>query len=78
MTELDDKTLLLKTLHTLAIGHGDISLGLCWKLPPVRLSHMELDRSMHAVRAELPLIVLLHHGLLCATVPMRQVQCVLW
>lgn len=29
--ELDGKTLLLKTLHTCVLGHGEINLVLTWK-----------------------------------------------
>lgn len=37
-SELDAKIQLLKTLHTLSIGHGKIKLILIWKLHPYFLS----------------------------------------
>lgn len=42
-SELDGKTLLLKTPHTGVIEHGEISLEVTWKLHPYWLSFIALE-----------------------------------
>lgn len=55
MPELDDKTLLLKTLHvyTLTIGHGKIRLGLNWKFPPCWLAFRVPEGAVQAAGGDL-------------------------
>lgn len=49
-TELDDKTLLLKTPNTCAIGYREVKLVLNWKLHPYWVAFTVFENSMYTMR----------------------------
>lgn len=57
--ELDNKTLLLKTLHTLILGHTEIKLEMSWMLSPCWLVKIMPEGTTQAAVRENSSMVLL-------------------